>query len=117
MMKCIFGIQINIEVLYKLILSVWVCVASHAQSTQNKFACNISRKMLKMKLIICLQINMKVFYKLIVSLWVCLARHVQSTQSNKFAISLQYLKESVMDKLIFSLQINIKGFFKLILSF
>ena len=30
--------QINIEVFYKLILSFWVYVTRHAQSTQNKFA-------------------------------------------------------------------------------
>ena len=34
-MKFIFGIQINMEVFYKLILSFWVCVTKHAQSTQN----------------------------------------------------------------------------------
>ena len=47
MMKFIFGMQINIEIFYKLILSFWVCIASFAQSIQNKkFArlCNISRK-------------------------------------------------------------------------
>ena len=39
MMKLIFDMQINIEVFYKLVLSFWVCVAKHAQSTQNnKFA-------------------------------------------------------------------------------
>ena len=47
-----------------------------------------------MKLIFCLQINTKVFYKVIVSLWMCVARHAQSNQNNKFAISLQYLKEN-----------------------
>ena len=35
-MNFIFGMQINTEFFYKLILSFWVCVASHAQSTQNK---------------------------------------------------------------------------------
>ena len=35
MMKFIFGMQINIEVVCKLILLFWVCVARHAQSTQN----------------------------------------------------------------------------------
>ena len=50
-----------------------------------------------MKFIFCLQINTNVFCKLIVSLWVCVARHAQSTQSNKFAISLQYLKKEVRD--------------------
>ena len=47
MMKFIFGMQINIEVLCKLIQSLWVCAAKHAQSTQNKkfaYLCNISRK-------------------------------------------------------------------------
>ena len=90
MMKCVFCMQINIEVLHKLIQSFWVCATRHAQSIQNKFAylCNISRKAREMKLICCLQINRKVFYKLIVSLWACLARHAQSTQNNKFTISL-----------------------------
>ena len=37
-MKFIFGIQINIEVFYKLILSVWVCIGRHAQSMQNKIS-------------------------------------------------------------------------------
>ena len=36
MMKFIFGMQIYIEVLYKLVLSFWVCVAIHTQSTQIK---------------------------------------------------------------------------------
>ena len=71
MMKFVFCIQINIKVLYKLILSFWVCATRHVQSTQNKkfaYLCNISSKAWEMKLIFCLQINTKVFYKLIVSL-------------------------------------------------
>ena len=46
MMKFVFGMQINIEVFYKLILSFWVCPTRLAQSTQNKnfaYLCNISR--------------------------------------------------------------------------
>ena len=39
MMNFIFGMQINIEVFYKLILSFWMCITRHFQSTQNKFAC------------------------------------------------------------------------------
>ena len=79
MMKCIFGMQIIIEVFYKLISSFWVCVTRHAQSTQNKkfaiplenhgawswlfacmpkvpkttslqYLCNVSRKAWRMKL-------------------------------------------------------------------
>ena len=86
MMKFIFGMQTNIEVFYKLILSFWVCLTGHAESSQSKkfaYLSNISRKAWVMKLILCLQINSKAFYKLIVSVWVCLARHAQITQSNK----------------------------------
>ena len=47
MMKFISGMQLNIKVFHKLILSIWVSVTRHAQSTQNKkftYLCNISRK-------------------------------------------------------------------------
>ena len=47
LMKLISDLQINIEVFYNLILSFWLCVTRHAQSTQNKkfaYLCNISRK-------------------------------------------------------------------------
>ena len=37
-MNCIFSMQINIEVFYKLILSFCVCVTRHAESTQNKIS-------------------------------------------------------------------------------
>ena len=36
MMKFIFGMQIDTKVFGKLILSFWVCVAIHTQSTQSK---------------------------------------------------------------------------------
>ena len=103
MIKFIFSMQINIDVFYKLILSFWVSVTRHAQTTQNKSAylCNISIKVWGMKLIFCLQINMKVFYKMIVSLWVCLVRHDQSTKNNRFTISLQYVKENMKDEVDF----------------
>ena len=100
MTKFVFCMQINIEVFYKMILSFWVSVTRHAQSTLNKFAylCNISIKASGMKLIFRLQINIKVFYKMTVSSWVCIARHAQSTQNNWFTISLQYVKENVKDE-------------------
>ena len=104
MMKFIFGMHINIEVFQKLFLTVWVSVARHAQSTQNKkfaYLCNISRNTCRNKLIFCLEKNKKVFYKLIVSLWVCVAKDVQSTQNEKFAISLQNLKETVKNEVDF----------------
>ena len=36
MMKFVSGMQINIKVFYKLILSFWLCLTRHAQLTQNK---------------------------------------------------------------------------------
>ena len=41
------------------------------------------------------------FLQVIVPLWVCIARHTQSTKNNMFAISLQYLKESLKDEVGF----------------
>ena len=76
MMKFILGMQIEIKAFYKLILSLWVRLASHAQSTQNKICISlqtfqdvISRKTCVLNLIFCQQINMRSFYKLTVSLW------------------------------------------------
>ena len=41
-MKFIFGIHVNMEVFYKLILSFWACVTKQAQNTQNnKFAISL----------------------------------------------------------------------------
>ena len=106
MMKFFFGMQIKIEVFYKLILSLWVCETKHAQRNQNKnfsYLCNITRKACGMKLIFCMEINMKVFYKMIISLCLYVYKHAQSTQNNIFAISLQYLKENVKDEVDFLL--------------
>ena len=112
--------QINIEVFYKLILSLLVSVTRHVQSTQNKFAylCNISIKAWRMELIFCLQINIKVLYKTIVSLSLYIARHAQKVAKTT---GLQYLCNMLRKmwrmKLIFCLLINVEGFFKVILSF
>ena len=40
-------------------------------------------------------LGIKVSYKVIISLLIGMIKHSQSTQSNKFAISLQYLKKEV----------------------
>ena len=64
MANFIFDMQINIKVFYKLILSFWVFVARHTQSTQSKkFAClyNISRKMGRIKLLFLLADKHKSF--------------------------------------------------------
>ena len=54
MINFTFGMQINVEVFYKLILSFWLCIIRYYQSTQNEFAylCGISGKAWVMKLIL-----------------------------------------------------------------
>ena len=125
MTKFIFGMQVNIEVFpklilsfwvcatidtevfYKVILSFWVCATRHAQTTKKKkfaYLCNISRNSWREKLIFCLQMNTKVFYILIVSVWVCVVKHAQSTQNN-------ILRKNWVMKLIF------KACYKLIVWF
>ena len=102
MMNLIFGMQINIEVFHKLIVS-FCCVKPGMPKVPKMISLRISRKAWHMKLIFCLQINTKIFYKLIVSLWLCIARHARSTENNKFTKSLQYLKENVKDEADFCL--------------
>ena len=70
-----------------------------------------------MKYIFGMQINIEIFYKLILSFWVCVARHAQITQNNKFAISLQYLKEYVKGEVDFLPADKHRSFFKLIVSY
>ena len=108
MMNLIFGMQINIKVFYKLILSFWLRTTRHAESTQNKFAYlfSISRKAWDMKLSFCQQTNEKILDKLIVTPWLCIARHAQNTWNKKFTISLQYIKENVKAEVDFCLLIK-----------
>ena len=98
--------------------SLQVCIAWHAQSTQNsKFTKSLEylRENIKMKLIFCLLINVKGFSKVKLSFKVCVARKAQITQNNKFAISSQYLKrEVIVMMLIFGMQIIMKSCHKLI---
>ena len=53
-------------------------------------------------------LGIKVSYKVILSLLMGMIKHSQSTQSNKFAISLQYLKKKLRMEFIFCMQKNIK---------
>ena len=53
-------------------------------------------------------LGIKVSYKVILSLLLGMNKHFQHTQSNKFAISLQYLKKEVRNGVHFCMQINIK---------
>ena len=104
-MKLIFCVQINTRIFYKLIVSLWVCVARRAQSTQNNkptMSLQYLKESVKDKVdFFCPQINVKGFFKLILLFWVNVARHVQIAINNKVAISLQYLKKKVSDEVDF----------------
>ena len=99
--KLIFCLQINTNVFYKLLLSLWVCLARHAQTTQNnKFA--ISLQYLKKELSdevdylhgdkheSLLQIDSMILMGMV--------KHSQSSQNSIFAMSLEYLKKKVKDE-------------------
>ena len=91
MIKFIYGMQINNEVFYKLILSFWMCTTRHSLSTQNKnfaYLCNIFRKACGVKLIFLPANKHKSFLQVGSITLVCIARHAPSTQNNKFTISL-----------------------------
>ena len=83
-----------------------------------------------MKLIFCMLINIKVSLKFISTLWASkfptrlissllmgMIKHSQITQSNKFAISLQYLKKEVRNGGHFWHADKRQSFYKLVLSF
>ena len=69
-MKFFFFVQMNIIVIYKLMLLFCMGVGEDAKSTQNNkyvVSVQITRKNWVMKLMLCMLINMKVFFKLYVS--------------------------------------------------
>ena len=77
--KLIFGMLINITVFLKLILSLLMGLANHAQSTQASlhYICDISKQKLGTEFIFCRQVNIRVFID------------VQSSQNNQFPLSLK----------------------------
>ena len=84
--------EININVLYKLILLFLMTIARHIQSTQNdNFAISLQEGREGSS---CLQINFKLSCNFILPNLVVMASHTQSTENNKFAKSLQYLKNA-----------------------
>ena len=89
MMKFIFGLQINIEVFYRLYYHFGFVQLGMPKVPKMRsldiFAITPEKRC---EVVFCMQMNAKVFYKLIVPLWVFLASHSQSTQNNKFTISL-----------------------------
>ena len=116
--KLIFYLQINMNVFYKLLISHWVCISKHAQSTQNnKFAISFFAIYLFLKKgardeVDCffMQISMKVTCKLILWFLMGMVRHFQSSQNSKFAMSLPYLKKREVTSVswFFAAEINVK---------
>ena len=103
-MKLIFWLQINSKVFYKLIASLWLCVAvmlKVPKITNKQYLWNILWNMWRMKFFFCLKITIKNVFKLILSFLMCLPRHDQITQNNNFTISLQYVKKEVSDDVDF----------------
>ena len=97
------NLQKNIEVFYKLILSVWVCITRHTQSTQNKFAylCNISRKTWGTKLIFLHADKHESLLQTDTVILMVMVKHSQSSQNRKLAMSFQYLRKEVKDEVNF----------------
>ena len=107
-MKLIFCMQRSAKVSYKLILWFMVKHSKFPKIASLQCLHNISKKKLEMKLIFCMQMKITVSYQLISTLltskfftkwyhhhWLAWSSILKSTQSNKFAISLQYLKKEV----------------------
>ena len=89
MMEFSFGMQINIEVFCKLILSFWVCVQPGMPKV-SKISLHIFAYLQKHGGEVLLANKDEGFLQVdnTVSLRVCLARHAQSTHNNTFTISL-----------------------------
>ena len=103
-LKLIFCLQINTKVFYKLIVPLWVCIARHAQSTQNnKFS--ISFHYLKKKW--SYEVGFlhadkhESFLQIDSIILMGMVKHSQSSQNSKLAISLHYLKKDVKDEVDF----------------
>ena len=117
-MNFIFGIQINMEVFYKLILSFWVCVTKHAQSTQNnKFAIFLQylKKDVSDEVDFLHADKHKGLLQTDTMILIELVTHSQNSQNSKFSMSLQYLKKKVRDEVDF--WINFKVSRKLFSAF
>ena len=104
MINCSFVMQINLKVFYKFVPSYWVCMPGMPKLPKMRSLHIIAISLGKhgeWSWFFLPVDSMKAFYKLIGSLWVCLARYDKSTQSNKFVISLQYLKGNLKDEVGF----------------
>ena len=99
MMKCIFGMQRNFKIFYKLILPFGFAYPDMAKvpKIRSLHVYAISPEKHGVELV-----KTIVFYKMMV-FWICVTRLTQSTQNNKFSIYLQYQKESRQNEVDFLL--------------
>ena len=104
MMKFIFGIEINMEVFYMLMLSFWVCVTRHAQSTQNnQFAISLQylKKDVSDELDFLHADKHKSLLQIDTMTLMEICRHYQKSQNNEFSMHLQYFKKEFRDEVDF----------------
>ena len=124
-MKLIFCMQVSMKTCYKLILCRWSRIPKVPKIASLQCLYSISKKNLKLKLIFCMQsfqkvyfntLSIKVAYKVDI---IIINGHDQvfSNYSNKFAISLQYLKKEIRNGDYFWHADKRQSFYKLVLSF
>ena len=120
-MKSMFCLQVNTKVFYKLIVSLWVCIVRHVQSTQNnKFTISLQylKEIIKDEVDFLSADKRQRFFKVILSLYACVwpgMAKLPKITSLLFLWNI-FRKKWVM-KLIFWMQISIKACYKLILWF
>ena len=103
-MKFIFEIEINMEVFYMLMLSFWVCVTRHAQSTQNnQFAISLQylKKDVSDELDFLHADKHKGLLQIDTMTLMEICRHYQKSQNNEFSMHLQYFKKEFRDEVDF----------------
>ena len=123
-MKLIFCMQVSMKACYKLIVWEWSKIPKVPKIASLQCLYSISKKKLKLKLIFCMQsfqvyfntLSIKVSYKVDI---IIINGHDQvfSNYSNKFAISLQYLKKEIRNGDHFWHADKRQSFYKLVLSF
>ena len=106
-MKLIFYLQISTKVYYKLIVSLWVCIARQAKSSENnKLATSLQYLKEKVKDVIGFwpsDKHQRFFQIDSIILEVFVPRHTQITQNNRLDVSLQYREKEVSDEVAFLL--------------
>ena len=103
-MKLIFYSQIKKKVFYKLIVSLWVCVAIYVQSAQNnKFVVSLQHLKENVKdevFFLSAEKSRRLLQVDTIILSVC-GQTCSNTQKSKFPISLQYRRKEVCDEVDF----------------